>query len=473
MLPLIALAQQAVPPPLVDLPAPNDGPADLLTICNDALQFNPTYAAVRAQFEAAKELKPLARGKLLPQLGVRGQFDWVHQSIEGTYYGIIDINASDTFTRTLYGAQLTQALYRPDLFLGLDKAELQQKQAFFALDAAQEALLVGVAEAYFALLAARDAQVFAKARKDTLYQQLDYIQSRTQAGLATEADQKAGQAAYELAFADAAAADSALRAAQITLESITGRAYGELKVLPPTIALAPPQPAVESVWVERARDENSAVLAARANVEVARVDRRLAQRSRYPKLDINGTAYSLDNGGGITGDRKEEDAYIGLQLNVPIYSGGQVSAAIRAAEQLETKAEAEAEAATTKAVRDTRIAFLNTSAGLQRVLALRRAVEAAVDAEATARTGMEVGTRTNGDVLDAIEKRYQAEANFAAARYKFLVNTLQLKQLSGNLLTADLALINRLLQPAPQVASPLAPKAEPASDEQAIGPKAR
>lgn len=431
---------------------------DLLAICNDALLSNPSYAAARSAYQAAQEAIPLARGKLLPQLGVRAQIDRVNEDIEGNYYGVVDISISEIYTRTLYGAQLTQAIYRPDLFLGLSKAELQQKQAFFGMDAAQDALLLGSAEAYFGVLAAQDAQIFARAQLLTLRQQLDYIRSRTDAGLATISDLKAAQAAHELAVADAAAADNTLTAALITLGSLTGKNYKKLKRLPAEIALTPPQPADENIWIERARTQNPAVLAARASMEVARVDRRIAQRGRYPKIDVTGLAYKLDNGGGLTGDRIEEDMRIGAALNLPLYSGGQISAAIRGATALEDKAEAEAEAATARAVRETRIAYLNTSAGLQRVLALQRAVEAAIEAEGSARAGYDSGTRTNADVLDAIDKRYQAEANFAAARYKFLVNSLQLKQLSGNLLVSDLAQINRLLQvPATAASNPASP----------------
>ncbi|WP_028080274.1 TolC family protein [Solimonas soli] len=459
-------------------PAPG-APADLLSVCSDALQFNSNYESARAQFYAAKDLLPLAKGKLLPQLGLGAQLNWTHEDADihydntfqtdsdGTVVGTIfsqQLNSvlstfharvDDTFLRTVFGVQLSQALYRRDLFLGLDKAQVQQQQAAFGLDAAQEELLISVVEAYFTLLAARDGQSFAQAETRTLREQLDYIQTRAGAGLATDADVKAAQAAYELAQADEAAADNALVAAQVSLEAVAGKTYANgFKVLPSTVTLSPPQPQDESLWVQRARDENPGVLAKRAAVEIARVDRRVAQAGRLPKFDVAGTAYSLDNGGGISGDRNQQDYQIGITMTVPIYTGGQIGAAIHGAQEMEKKAEADAEAATAKAVRDTRIAYLNSSAGLQRVTALKRAVEAAIDAEASARAGYDAGTLTNADVLDAIDRRYQAETNYAAARYKFLVNTLKLKQLAGNLLTADLAQINRLLRDPEQAPAP-------------------
>src|SRR3546814_11474634 len=60
---------------------------DLLTICNDALQFNPEYESARASYYAAKELVPQARGKRLPPIGVPGGYVWRRQYNDATYLG--------------------------------------------------------------------------------------------------------------------------------------------------------------------------------------------------------------------------------------------------------------------------------------------------------------------------------------------------------------------------------------------------
>ncbi|NGY05267.1 TolC family outer membrane protein [Solimonas terrae] len=438
--------------------------SDLLTICNDALQFNPAYESARASYYAAKELVPQARGKLLPQVGLLGEYDWLRQHQDATYHGDFEIanrsydtrfivNGSDTFTRGLYGAQLTQALYRPQLFLGLSAAKLKGEQAELALTAAQDELLINVADSYFAVLAARDAAAFAHAETEALHEQFQHASSRSDAGLATLADVKAAEASYAIASVDEADARNTLLAAQMALEALTGRSYPSLKVLPPNVGLSAPQPMDEDAWVARAQTDNPAILAQKAGLEIARINRRASERARYPQVDLVGTASAIDNTGGVSGEVDGDDESIGVRLTMPIYSGGQVSSAIRQSEELEKKADADVRDTQATTIRNTRLAFLNTSTGLQRIAALKRAVEAASDAEDAARSGFDAGTRSNTDVLDAVEKRYGAERDYAAARYRLLVNSLRLKQLSGNLLTADLAQINRLLQP-PQPASP-------------------
>jgi outer membrane protein len=432
---------------------------DLLAVCNDALQFNPGYEAARAAYDAAKQLVPQARGKLLPQVSGLASYNLRHDQQDGAYEGEYQIpalnigfdtrlavNGSDTFTRGFYGAQLTQALYKPQLFLGLDAAKLRERQAELGLSATQDELLISVVENYFAVLAAQDAVVFAHAETSALREQLDHVAGRAVAGLATQSDRLTVLAAYELAAADESDAKNALTSAKLTLEALTGRSYGTLKILPADLVLRPPQPLDEGAWIERTRTENPAILAQQAAVEVARIQRRTVQRSRYPQVDLVGTVYAQENTGGVSGAVDSSDESIGVRVTMPFYTGGQISAKVKQTRELETKAEAESSQISSKLVLATRIAYLAVSTGAPRLAALKRAVQAAAEAEDAARAGYDAGTRDNTDVLDAVQKRYAAERDYAAARYQFVLNTMRLKQLSGNLLTADLAQVSRLLQ---------------------------
>ncbi len=434
-------------------------PVDLLSIATDALSLNPRYAAARAEYLAARELVPIAKGKLLPQIGLMGSADWTEQDVEGEYYGIRDINREDGYETYLYGAVLQQALFRADLFVGLSQADLRVKAAAHALEAAQDELLIDVAEAYFSVLAAQDALTSTQAEVKSLGEQVQTLHGRVDAGLATEADLKDAQARFELVLADELEAQNSVLTTTARLESLTGKSYPQLKRLPENMQLLPPNPQDEQAWIERAKLGNSALLAQRAAAEAAKMDNLRARRVAWPKLDINGGVFQLDNGGGVSGDRIERYDRIGVNLEVPIYSGGQISAGIRQTEQMQKRADALLDDVTSKAVRDTRLAYLNSVSGLHRANALKRAVEAAVAAEQGARAGYDAGTRSSTDLLETLGQRYRAERNYASARYKALINALRLKQQTGQLVTADLAMISRLLraaaaEPAPIPAQP-------------------
>ncbi|MES0875436.1 TolC family outer membrane protein [Sinimarinibacterium thermocellulolyticum] len=422
------------------------GDGDLLAVCNDALQNNAGYRAARAEYQAARELLPQAQGKLLPQLGLRAQYDWLHEHITGDYFGVIGIDREDHFDQSSYGVRLTQALYRPDAVLAKQQAALRVQQAELKLRAAQDQLLLEVAEAYFTALAAEDALRFARAETLALREQLAQVRSREAAGLAIDAHVKAAQAQLQLALARETEAVDAIANALTRLEALAGRPYSRLRGLPPNLTLLPPQPADVEVWTARAERDNPWIRLQHLGVDLAALGHERARKAEWPVLDLLADAFRLDAGGGAAGERDEDQTRIGVVMTLPLYAGGQVEATKRQTLALQSQAAAELDDVRARVLRDTRIAYRNSASGLLRVEAHKRALDAAIAAEASTRGGFEAGTLSNTDLLTAIERRYEAERDHANARYRFLMASLRLKSLAGNLLVADLAQINRVLE---------------------------
>jgi len=419
-------------------------PVDLLSVYNDALVHNPQYRASAAQYRATQELVPAAFGKLLPQLGLRARYEHIWEDIDGQYYAVQDFHFDEDYDHKTYGAGLQQVLFDGALFAGLDAAKLRVTQAGFALEGSQDELGVTVVEAYFAVLGAIDSLRYANAEVESLRQESEQVGARADAGLALEADKQVALATYELALARQAEARALVDSSRLRLETLTGRPYGPLKSLPEAVALALP-PLNEKAWIERARTHNASVLARTASLEAARQELAQARRGHWPTLSAQGTAYWDDHGGGVVGDREEEEQRIGVTLDLPLYSGGQVSALVSAAAARVEAAEALLEDARAQAQRDTRQAYLQITSGLLKAQGLKRAVDAAIAAELATRSAYEAGTRTNADLLRAIDARFDAERNYAVLRYRLLLNGVQLRAAAGTLVTADLIGLNRLL----------------------------
>ena len=60
--------------------------------------------------------------------------------------------------------------------------------------------------------------------------------------------------------------------------------------------------------------------------------------------------------------------------------------------------------------------------------------------------GLEVGVRTNLDVLNQQQQVFQTRFNLAQSYYNFIINTLRLKQATGMLGEADVESINQQLR---------------------------
>jgi outer membrane protein len=150
--------------------------------------------------------------------------------------------------------------------------------------------------------------------------------------------------------------------------------------------------------------------------------------------------------GGITGTRQIEDSLVGLELTVPIFSGGRVYYQAKESEHLYRAAVEAMERVRRETTRDTRDAFHNVVAGISRVNAFERAVESAQIAADATEAGFEVGTRTSVDVLLALRTVFESQRDLAQARYDYLLDTLNLKQAAGSLNTNDLLQINAWLE---------------------------
>lgn len=430
------------------------GPVNLLQVINDALLASPQLQSARAEYATAKQLLPETRARLYPQLSLFGTADWVRDSVEGDYYGLVSFERSDTYPRYVYGATLRQSVFSGPLLAALDQSEQRVARAKAEAERKQESLLLNVADAYFALLAVKDRERIAGIKLRTLRQQAEQVSGRAAAGLALDAELKTAQAGAELASAEQLTAQTQVEAAFAVLESFTGKAYRELLPLAANASLKRPQPDEAAVWTERAARQNLDVTVRALELEVAKLEAERLRRGRWPQLDLVGSVYEIDNGGGISGERDEGDQRIGLAATLPLFTGGRLSAEIERGVQQVKRAEADLAAARAQAEREAKVAWLNLSAGTQRIQALQKAVSAARAAEEANRAGFEVGTRTNAEVLDAIEQLAEAETNLSGARYKFIIDSLHLKSAAGALLNADLAQINRLLRAESAAAKP-------------------
>lgn len=419
-------------------------PHDLLTITNDALQYSAAYEAARAQYVAARELIPQAQGKLLPQLTAQGKYDYFWEDISGTFFNV-PVDRSAHYNQATYGAQLTQALYRPELLLGKASAQARLEQAGQRLRAQQDALLFSAAQAYFGVIATQEAAALARTEVETLAQHLRQTRERVDAGLSIEAELKTVEASYQLARANLTRADDAVLDAQITLEALTGQHYSRLQALPETVQLVAPQPSDVAQWLARAKIENPLIRGKQAALEMAITQRKIAGKAQLPKVDLIGNAYWLDSSGGATGDRDENQQRIGVMATVPLYAGGQIEATKRQTFAQQQQAESELQDTVRQVERDVRIAHRKATSGLQQVSALQQAVIAAQSAESAARAAFDAGTLTSADMLEAVRKRFEAERSYSQARYAALLSGLQLKVLAGNLLVADVAQVNQLL----------------------------
>lgn len=429
---------------LCALMAPAAAASDLLQIYELATEHDPVLQAARSERQAAREVVPQSRALLLPSLSFDADYQRNRQEIITFQFAQ---PGTSTFNSNNYALTLNQPVFRREYFVQLRQADARVAQAEAAYKASEQALIVRVAERYFAMLAARDSLEFAQAEKESIERQLEQTKQRFEVGLIAITDVHEAQAAFDLARSREIVARNELSSAREALREVIGRRVERIDPVSEEIPLRAPEPEDMEQWGETALEQNFELLAAEfaRQVASAEVDRQRA--GHYPQLDLSASYNRSESDGGSFGEREQEDGVIGLQLSVPLYQGGAVVSRTReAAHELE-RASHRLEQTRRATLRQTRDAYLAVVAAINQVRALEQARVSAQSALDATQAGFEVGTRTTVDVLDARRELFRARRDYARARYDYLLNTLRLKQAAGVLARSDLERMNQWLGP--------------------------
>ena len=420
--------------------------ADLLETFRLAEQHDAKYRAAVANYQATRTRLPQTRAALLPSLS--GTADATRNDLETTTdQGILSRPAGRAvYSSTGYTLSLKQPLYNAVAFASLRQshAEMRRAEAEYAL--ARHDLIVRTVEAYFAVLAARDGLNFTIAERQATSRQLEIAEGRREVGLAAITDVHDARARFELAKAQEIDAENQLADKREALRELTGDRVDALSPLGWSMPLIAPDPPDMDRWVQTALAQSFAVTARREAADVAQEEVRRQRAGHYPTLDAVGSQTREDADASITGPGVRGDtSTVGLQLTVPLYQGGLVSARTAEAAHRYTAAREELEGQRRATERATRTAYQGAASGAARVTALNQAVTAAGKAFDAKRQGFEAGINSNLDVLDAARDLFRARRDLAAARYEYVQNTLRLKQAVGTLNEDDLLQVNTWL----------------------------
>ncbi|MDH5226485.1 MAG: TolC family protein, partial [Gammaproteobacteria bacterium] len=269
---------------------------NLLEVYADAVRSDPLVREAEARRSAALEAKPQARALLLPQVNVAGQLYTANADGESTFPqvnpttgNIVTVgnkSTTDVSQYWDYRAELTQTIFRWDQWQTLKRADASVAVAEANYRAAQQDLLVRVAQAYFDVLAAEDTLGAAEATLEALTRQLEQADKRFEVGLIAITDVQEARAAHDNARAGVIAAKRAVATAQEVLREITDKDYQSLVKPAEAMPLDKPDPLDEQAWVDLALRDNLNVIAARLGSEVASADVRIAQAGHLPSVDL-------------------------------------------------------------------------------------------------------------------------------------------------------------------------------------------
>ena len=432
--------------------------ADLTDIYHQALRNDPQLREAEDVHLATLEARPQALSALLPQ--INGSASAVDDHLNSREPGYQVGSTQPTFSTasrtdtTQWSVQLRQTIFRWDQFATLKQSDAVVAEAEANYRAAQQAVIVRTAQAYFGVLSARDTLDYAEASREAITRQQEQAEKRYEVGLIAITDVEEAKAAADQAAATVIAAKRSLADALDQLRELTGETVDELSRPGDDMPLIAPNPENEESWVKAALDQNPDLTAARLAADVARENIAVARAGHYPTLDLvasrtgvnaNGTVTAFDPTQQFPGSMMSQDKQIGLQLTIPLYGGGYVSSKVREAVYRHRAAREHLEATARATERGTRDAYRGVLSEIAQVRALKQAVASNTTALRATEASYDVGTRTAVDVLLARQNLLYAQSNYARARYDYVINVLLLDQQTGTLAESRLARVNAWL----------------------------
>ena len=285
---------------------------------------------------------------------------------------------------------------------------------------------------------------FANIEVKSLSRQLEEANKRFEVGLSAITDVQEAKAGYDLAVAQEIQAINGIDNAKEQIRELTSEYIDKYDGLGENIKLIKPVPDDISSWTELSIKQNLDISAANFALETARKEIKKQSAGHLPTVDIV-ASHGYDSTGGRFGSTRTDRSSIGVELNVPIYSGGLVSSKTREAYEQYNVAMHYLEKARRTAQRNTREAYLGVISGISQVNALKQAVVSSETALLATETGFEVGTRTAVDVVASQRATSKARRDYSNAKYNYILNTLKLKRAAGILSPNDLNLINAWL----------------------------
>ena len=419
---------------------------DFRQVYQAALEQDASIRASRAAADSGRERLPQARAGLMPQVSANAGRNF--NDLNSTSPNILGelTTTNDKYFSDTKAVQLRQPLVNMQRWQQFEQAKFLVAESEATLDRDLQNLVVRVAGAYFEYLMADEQLELVLAQKKMYTALVDAAKKGLTAGSGTRTDIDDAQARLDMASAQELEARQNQDQTRRQLEVLINQPVGSVaKLNVPALKLVGPQPANLDEWTLKAEKNSPEMKAMQARLDAARREVSKSQAGHLPTLDAI-AQWSNSGSENITRiNSRYENKSIGLQLNVPLYSGGYVNSTIRQAVAEQTRAEESLEALRRDLGVRVHKDYRGVREGVMRVRALEQAVRSAQQMLMSTQMSLKAGSRTQLDVLNAQQQYTLALRDLAQARLIYLMSKVKLASLAGDDAVASVDDVNASL----------------------------
>ncbi len=407
-----------------------------------AIDYSPRLRGAAENLNMVSARKRAATGTLLPQLSGAVSLTENRRTSTDPTFQFENLQVFDGERSYL---RLSQTLFNWQAFSARRQAGLTEDQAEAEYFYELAYLLTDVAERYFNVLQAQDALESIAAELEAVSTQLAQVESMNALQLAQITDLYQAQANLASVEAQQLQLETELAVARESLRAISGLEPGRLHTLREEVEV----PAIDGeidFWVEQALADNQQIRASRFAERVANEQVSERMGAYLPQVSLIALQQKSNVGFDNIPVDQSDITYLGLDVTIPIYSGGSNTARVREARSQHRIAEHDLRRVELEVRELVRSSYLRATAGGTLIDAAESLVESTELSATAMQRGLELGTVTTVDVFIALRDRFRAERDLQRVRYDQIKAMLVLRREAGTLQAEDLLEVGRWLE---------------------------
>ena len=427
---------------------------DLLSLYQEALRNDSLLSSAQFQNEATQELIKQGKSLFLPSITVDASFDKRDKERKFLTSSLPSndlLSGKKTNYNTYdYGVTVKQPLFNYSAYAQYKKILTQIGLSDKQLIKTQQDLIFRISKIYFETLLAKDQVDLFQYQRASIQEQLSKAEVQFGAGLISVTDINEAKTKKALIEAQQIGAIQKLKIKKREIQLITGKLPGKLTPLNPVITFTEVDNLADN-WILIAQENNLELQIKKDELKIAEREIDSRRSDHYPTIDaIANRSRNWDKGGYPYGAIKNEGmrSYsdtIGVEISIPIFSGGMTSSKVREAVLLKSKLEEDVEYLRRGVELKVRDYYLSLQTNFSEISAYQQAMEAATLQLESTKLGFQEGLRNSVEVLDSQQILFNAKLNILESRYNYIMNLINLKLSVGMLSITDLDEINQYL----------------------------
>lgn len=414
---------------------------DLYESYDLALANDPTFRAALKELEAGLANETIGRSALFPKVNA-SYYGAANRATQwgSAYSGGPNTTNNFQYPSNYYGAFLNQPLFSLDALARWKQGSAQANAARTKFVLSSQQLLIRVLQTYLVALNALDQLEFQEAERNAFREQAIVNKRLHQKGQASITDVLEAESAYQQSEARVVEAQNALDYARRQLVDVTKAPEADVKKLArltDRFRVLQLSPVSFDDWAHKALEANQELATMNSQVEVARQEYRKNDAAHYPTVSLVVGATSQSSNTVVSIAQTTNQNYVGFQVNLPIFNGGEIAGRSRQAYASFEKTSADRDVTQDKVLTELRKQYDVVQTSARKIEALTKAVESSSLLVKSTKAGIKGGEKINLDALVADKALFSSRRDLALAKYNYLISYLQLHQLGGTVTVED------------------------------------